>query len=385
MRFLSIIAVLVGVPVIAASQPLPVAEYPFLVETYADFDARPGQISFDDEDNLFAGNFYLAGQDGVPVSVWKISPLDRIPVPFGPPIPDPDVLVVDRNGDLGGVGSVLVGGGDDVYEVPPDGSGASVLFSGGCLSNIQNIVIDELGRLFALSHPSTGVCYIDETIETFVEVGSQVRSLAFGENGEVFVSYDDSVHVYDSEGEILTRGLARGTAIGYCSTGVFQDLLQLMVIRDGDLISIELDTLAETLVLSGIAGGYLAFDSVGDFYLSETSNQRVLRVYLDPTAVAVPDLSEVGNAVLDQNSPNPFNPQTTISFSLTRTEWAIISVFDLTGQRVNVLANREFAAGPHTLTWNGRDAQGRAMPSGTYLVHLETESGVQARKVMLVR
>ena len=162
MRFLAFIGIVVGMPVIAASQPLPSAEPPFLVETYSEFDARPGQISFDDDDNLFVGNFYLAGQDGIPVSVWKVSPADQIPVPFGPPIPDPDVLVVDRRGDQGGPGSVLVGGGNDIVEVQPDGSNASVLINGGCLNNIQYLSIDELGRLFALSYPNTGVCYIDE-------------------------------------------------------------------------------------------------------------------------------------------------------------------------------------------------------------------------------
>jgi hypothetical protein len=83
--------------------------------------------------------------------------------------------------------------------------------------------------------------------------------------------------------------------------------------------------------------------------------------------------------------PNPFNPQTTITFSLERDEWAKIGVYELTGRRVVVLADRILPADAHTLTWNGRDSQGRAMPSGTYVVHLETDSGVEARKVMLIR
>jgi flagellar hook assembly protein FlgD len=49
------------------------------------------------------------------------------------------------------------------------------------------------------------------------------------------------------------------------------------------------------------------------------------------------------------------------------------------------LADGLLNGGTHTLTWNGRDSQGHAMPSGTYIVRLETESGVEARKVMLLR
>lgn len=83
--------------------------------------------------------------------------------------------------------------------------------------------------------------------------------------------------------------------------------------------------------------------------------------------------------------PNPFNPVVTISFELIRNEGAEVAVHDLSGRDVAVLANRTFSAGAHTLTWNGRDSQGRAMPSGTYIVRLKTEAGVEARKVMLVQ
>jgi len=83
--------------------------------------------------------------------------------------------------------------------------------------------------------------------------------------------------------------------------------------------------------------------------------------------------------------PNPFNPQTTITFALERVEWASVGVYDLTGRRVDVLADGLLDAGPHMLIWNGLDVSGRAMPSGTYIVRLETESGAEARKVSLVR
>ena len=89
--------------------------------------------------------------------------------------------------------------------------------------------------------------------------------------------------------------------------------------------------------------------------------------------------------MLYANYPNPFNPQTTVSLSFARAEWVEIGVYDLTGHRVITLADRQFSAGPHTLTWNGRDDAGRALPSGTYIVRLETESGVEARKVSLIR
>ncbi len=83
--------------------------------------------------------------------------------------------------------------------------------------------------------------------------------------------------------------------------------------------------------------------------------------------------------------PNPFNPQTTITFTLQRDEWAVVCVYELTGRQVAVLADGLLSAGAHSLTWNGLHGQGHIMPSGTYVVRLQTDSGVEARKVMLVR
>jgi len=60
-------------------------------------------------------------------------------------------------------------------------------------------------------------------------------------------------------------------------------------------------------------------------------------------------------------------------------------IYELTAKQVAVLADRAFAGGEHSLIWNGRDASGRSMPSGTYLVRLETELGVEVRKVSLIR
>jgi predicted outer membrane repeat protein len=97
----------------------------------------------------------------------------------------------------------------------------------------------------------------------------------------------------------------------------------------------------------------------------------------DPVPAAGPRLRAI--------APNPFNPQTTITFALARAEQARIAVHDPSGRRLVVLVDRELAAGTHTVSWNGRDEAGRALPSGSYLVRLETTSGEAVRKAVLVR
>ena len=104
------------------------------------------------------------------------------------------------------------------------------------------------------------------------------------------------------------------------------------------------------------------------------------------TATGVQDPEPVPTVLrLHQCYPNPFNPQTTITFTLPRGGWVEVGIYELTGRRIDVLTDRTFTIGTHTLSWNGRDSQNRAVPSGTYLVRLETESGVETRKMMLLR
>jgi len=83
--------------------------------------------------------------------------------------------------------------------------------------------------------------------------------------------------------------------------------------------------------------------------------------------------------------PNPFNPSTTITFDLRRTEQVKLMVHDLRGRRLATLLDRECPPGGHQVQWLGCDDNGRALPSGTYLVQLRTESAVRSTKAVLVR
>jgi len=83
--------------------------------------------------------------------------------------------------------------------------------------------------------------------------------------------------------------------------------------------------------------------------------------------------------------PNPFNPMTTVEFALDHAMETRVAVYDLAGRRVAVLADRVFQAGDHSVTWQGRDAAGRPMASGSYVIRLENASGADQRTVTLVK
>ncbi len=78
--------------------------------------------------------------------------------------------------------------------------------------------------------------------------------------------------------------------------------------------------------------------------------------------------------------PNPFNPNTNISFQLPETGQVLLSVFDLNGREVSVLANQVFSAGTHQLMLKASD-----LSSGTYIVRLQSGSMVITQTLTLIK
>jgi hypothetical protein len=85
------------------------------------------------------------------------------------------------------------------------------------------------------------------------------------------------------------------------------------------------------------------------------------------------------------NYPNPFNPSTTIEFSLSHCGYVTIEIFNIRGQKVKTLVNEEMLSGEHRIIWNGKDDKGRQLPSGIYLYKLATDYEVVTRKMMLLK
>lgn len=84
--------------------------------------------------------------------------------------------------------------------------------------------------------------------------------------------------------------------------------------------------------------------------------------------------------VLYQNYPNPFNPSTTISFEIPIKTDVKLSVYNILGQKVTALIDKQLPAGLHNITWNSQ-----AFPSGTYLYKLSTPEYTLSQKMLLLK
>lgn len=127
----------------------------------------------------------------------------------------------------------------------------------------------------------------------------------------------------------------------------------------------------------------LRFSAYGNTGNSST-DWHVDDVSIVPSLVDVPEVA-LASPLLRDVRPNPFNPRAQVTFACERERRVRVTVLDLAGAPVAVLADRLYGPGEHAVAWDGRDAAGRPMASGAYVVRLESEERSEARKVSLMK
>jgi len=86
---------------------------------------------------------------------------------------------------------------------------------------------------------------------------------------------------------------------------------------------------------------------------------------------------------LGKNIPNPFNPETAIIFSMSKTGNVAIEIYNAKGQRVKSLVNAVLEAGNHRVIWNGKNEENQNVNSGVYFYRMETDSYNSTKKMIL--
>ena len=147
----------------------------------------------------------------------------------------------------------------------------------------------------------------------------------------------------------------RSRRCGPWVTGLFSEFGTLGdAVKDGD------ETLLDDVVFREVPGGASAIDDGG--------------LNLIPQEFA-----------LNANYPNPFNPETTIEYSLDRTEEVTLKVYAITGQLVRTLVNSAMEAGSHQVRFNGRDDFGNLLSSGVYFYQLQSAGKIATNKMILMK
>jgi len=90
--------------------------------------------------------------------------------------------------------------------------------------------------------------------------------------------------------------------------------------------------------------------------------------------------------VLDaKNYPNPFNPETTISFSIPASGQTSVKIYNLKGQLVRTLIDETMNAGYQKVVWNGTDDNQKSVASGVYFYRVNNAGKIITRKMLLAK
>ena len=113
----------------------------------------------------------------------------------------------------------------------------------------------------------------------------------------------------------------------------------------------------------------------------ETELWKLLVNNTEDGGIYSPDISKIS---LNRNYPNPFNPSTTISFSIPKFSKIQLTIYNVKGQKVKTLANDQYEKGIHSLIWNGVDNFGNSVSSGVYFYNLDVNGKNRAIKKCLL-
>ncbi|MFH0931466.1 MAG: FlgD immunoglobulin-like domain containing protein, partial [Candidatus Zixiibacteriota bacterium] len=133
------------------------------------------------------------------------------------------------------------------------------------------------------------------------------------------------------------------------------------------------------------------------YYIKEEQSIPLLHKILEefgfsPTEVGEELTSLPADFSLELNYPNPFNPSTTIPFSLkvqgSKFNGPIhttLKIYNILGQLVKTLVDEEKTPGRYTIIWDGKDNSGKEVASGIYFYQLRTKDYNTTRKMVLLR
>ena len=88
---------------------------------------------------------------------------------------------------------------------------------------------------------------------------------------------------------------------------------------------------------------------------------------------------------LADNYPNPFNPSTTIEYSITNDSHVNLSIYNVSGRLIRTLVDEFKVINSYKVIWDGKDDRGNAAASGVYFYKLKIKDYVESKKLVLLR
>jgi hypothetical protein len=277
-------------------------------------------------------------------------------------------------------------GFEDVYLIKTDSSGDTLwtnTFGGG-------------GSDFGLS--------VQQTADGGYIIAGSTESFGMG-GGDVYLiktdSSGDSLWTNTFGGGNTDCGLSvqQTTDDGYIIAGWtksfgegFEDMYLIKTDSSGDTLWTNTfggdDSESGASVQQTTGGGYIVAgytESYGageqDVYLIKTGIETGIEKHDRRSKRNVPNYK----MLLKQNLPNPFNPETTIPYSLDEESRISLRIYSISGKLVKTLEDQTKQPGDYSVTWRGKNESGQPVSSGIYVYRLEVGNSVETRRMLLLK
>ena len=141
-----------------------------------------------------------------------------------------------------------------------------------------------------------------------------------------------------------------------------------------DSLAREFGLNGDSLLVTCKTYAYNGFDSLG------TGNNLVLNIKTGPVGINLISSEIPGEFKLENNYPNPFNPETTIKYQLPKSAFVSIKLYDITGREVSTLVNEQHNAGYYDYSFNASH-----LASGVYFYRIQAGEFSDIKRMVLVK
>ena len=133
----------------------------------------------------------------------------------------------------------------------------------------------------------------------------------------------------------------------------------------------------------------VVIDSSRNRIIADVSHFSTLVLYGETETTGTDEIvseSQIPNEFsLEQNYPNPFNPETKIIYQIPKISRVTIKIYNILGQEVRTLVDKEQTMGKYKVIWDGKNNSGNAVSSGMYIYQLRTKDFINSKRMILLR
>ncbi|HET9886137.1 MAG TPA: FlgD immunoglobulin-like domain containing protein, partial [bacterium] len=241
----------------------------------------------------------------------------------------------------------------------------------------------QIDHVLAMHNGSTGAAFL-----LVQDLGSRIRRCTFAENGGVAIvvrggAAEISRSVFTRPGTPAGLALAilvqdaRGNCAASGEGNFFEDCSGQV------LLSTEMRTVHDLTIGNGMRP--VAFEGSQSGVISRDVDAGAMSGFaalVEPDDKATAKKEPAANLAA---TPNPFSPQTTITYSIREQTVVDLGVFNILGQRIRTLFAGDRSAGEYSATWDGRDDLGQEMPPGVYYARITQGADTESKRIVLVR